>query len=59
MSGATQLPIQFLQLAMCFYWNENFDFILMNILKNNWDSSLEYVVSLFNFSCNTNIIFKN
>jgi hypothetical protein len=28
---------------------------LMNILKNNWDSPLEYVVSLFNVFCNTNI----
>jgi hypothetical protein len=25
-------------------------------LKDNWDSPLEYVVSLFNTSCNTNII---
>jgi hypothetical protein len=39
---------------MCFYWNEIFDFILMNILKDNWDSPLEYVVSLFNTFCNTN-----
>ncbi len=28
----------------------------MEILKNNWDSQLQYVVSLFNTSCNTNII---
>ncbi len=27
----------------------------MEILKNNWDSQLQYVVSLFNTSCNTNI----
>ncbi len=30
----------------------------MDILKNNWDSPLEYVVSLFNTFCNTNIIKK-
>jgi hypothetical protein len=49
---------QLLQLTTCFYWNENFDYALMNILKDNWDSPLEYVVSLFNISCNTNIIKK-
>ncbi len=27
-------------------------------MKDNWDSPLEYVVLLFNISCNTNIIFK-
>jgi hypothetical protein len=27
-------------------------------LKNNWDSPLEYVVSLFNIFCNTNITKK-
>jgi len=31
----------------------------MDILKNNWDSPLEYVVSLFNISCNRNITKKN
>jgi hypothetical protein len=41
-----------------FYWNEKIDFALMDILKNNWNSPLEYVVSLFNTSCNTNIIIK-
>jgi hypothetical protein len=30
----------------------------MDILKNNWDSPLEYVVSLFSSSGNTNIIKK-
>jgi hypothetical protein len=30
----------------------------MDILKDNCDSPLEYVVSLFNISCNTNIIQK-
>ncbi len=52
-----QPPIQLMQLT-CFYWNEIFDYVLMDILKNNWDSSLGYIVSLFNTSCNTNIIFK-
>ncbi len=47
--------IQLSQLATCFYWNEKFDYTLMEILKDNWDSPLEYVVSLFNNSCNTNI----
>jgi len=32
-----QRPIQLLQLTTPFYWNENFDFALMDILKNNWD----------------------
>jgi len=31
----------------------------MDILKDNWDSPLEYVVSLFNISCNTNITKKH
>jgi hypothetical protein len=48
--------IQLSQLATCFFWDEKFDFALMDILKDNWDSPLEYVVSLFNTSCNTNII---
>jgi hypothetical protein len=30
----------------------------MNILKNNWDSRLEYVVSLFNTSYTINITLK-
>jgi len=33
-----------------------FDIALMNILKNNWNSPSDCVVSLFNTSCNTNII---
>ncbi len=53
-----QPPIQLLQLTTHFYWNENFDYALMDILKDNWDSPLEYVVSSFNTSCNTNIINK-
>jgi hypothetical protein len=53
-----QSPILLLQLTTCFYYNEKFDFTLMDILKDNWDSPLEYVVSLFNIYCNTNIIKK-
>jgi hypothetical protein len=53
-----QPRIQLLQLSTHFYWNENFDYALMDILKNNWDSPLEYVVSLFTTSCNTNITKK-
>jgi hypothetical protein len=30
----------------------------MNILKDKWDSPLEYVISLFNVFCNTNITTK-
>ncbi len=30
-----QPPIQLSQLTTHFYWNENFDFSLMDILKNN------------------------
>jgi hypothetical protein len=48
-------PIQLLQLATHFYYNENFYDASMDILKDNWDSPLEYVVSLFNNSCNKNI----
>jgi hypothetical protein len=47
--------ILLLQLTTCFYYNEKIDFTLMDILKNNWDSPLEYVISLFNIYCNTNI----
>ncbi len=46
--------IQLSQLIMHFYWNEKINFALMDILKYNWDSPLEYVISLFNTSCNTN-----
>jgi hypothetical protein len=47
-----------------FYWNENFDYALMDILKGNWDSPLEFVTSLFNTSYNIYIViffifFKN
>jgi hypothetical protein len=51
-------PIQLSQLTTCFYPNENFDYALMNILKDNRDSPLEYVVSLFNIFCNKNITKK-
>jgi hypothetical protein len=54
-SRMQQPPIQLSQLITCFYWNENFDYVLMKILKNNWDSPLEYVVSSFNTSHNTTI----
>jgi hypothetical protein len=37
------------------YWNENFDYTLMDIFENNWDSPLEYVILLFNIFCSTNI----
>jgi hypothetical protein len=47
--------IQLLQLTTHFYWNEKFKYALMDILKDNWDSPLEYVVSFFNTSYNTNI----
>jgi hypothetical protein len=30
-----QLPIQLSQLTTHFYWNEKFDYALMDILKNN------------------------
>jgi hypothetical protein len=54
-----QPPIHLSQLDTNFYWNEIFYYALMDILKNNWDSPSEYVVSLFNNSCNTNITKKN
>jgi hypothetical protein len=54
-----QPPIQLSQLTTNFYWNEKPNYALMDILKNNWDSPLEYVVSLFNPFCNTNITKKN
>jgi hypothetical protein len=39
-----QPPIRLSQLTTCFYWNEKCDYALMDILKNNWDSPLVYVV---------------
>jgi len=54
---AQQPPIQLLQLATCFYENEIFYYALTYILKYIWDSPLEYIDSLFNIFCNTNIIF--
>jgi hypothetical protein len=54
-----QPPIQLSQAITCFYWNENFDYALINILKDNWGSVLEYVISLFNNFHNINIIKKN
>jgi len=40
---------------MHLYWIENFDYALMDILKDNWDSPLKYVVSLLTTSYNKNI----
>jgi len=40
---------------MHLYWIENFDYALMDILKDNWDSPLKYVVSLLNTFYNRNI----
>ncbi len=51
--------IQLLQLTTHFYWNENFNYALMDILKDNWDSPLDYVVSFFNTYCNINITKRN
>jgi hypothetical protein len=51
-----QTPIQLSQLTTHFYWNEKIDYALMTILKDNWDSLVEYVVSLFNTFCNKNVI---
>jgi len=53
-----QPAIQLSRLTTCFYYNKKFDYALMDILKKNWDPPLEYVVSLFNTSCNKNIIKK-
>jgi len=54
-----QPPIQLSQLTTSFYGNEIFDYTIMDILTNNWDSPLEYVVSLLNNYYNTNSILKN
>jgi len=40
-SMVQQPPIQLSQPVTHFYWNEKFDYALMNILKDNWDSPLE------------------
>ncbi len=53
-----KLQIQFSQPTTCLYWNEKLDSTLVENLKNNWDSQLQYVFSLFNTSCNTNIIIN-
>jgi hypothetical protein len=44
--------IQLSQLDTHFYWNEKINFAILDILKYDWDSQLEYVISLFN-TCNT------
>jgi len=54
-----QPPIQLSQRTTSFYGNEKFDYTIMDILTNNWDSPLEYVVSLLNNYYNTNSILKN
>ncbi len=42
LESMTQQPlIQLSQLSTHFHYNENFDYALINILKNNWDSLLE------------------
>jgi hypothetical protein len=42
LESMTQQPlIQLSQLSTRFHYNENFDYALINILKNNWDSLLE------------------
>ncbi len=58
-SMVQQPLIQLWQLVTHFYWNGKFDYASMNILKNNWDSPSEYVVSLFDIFCNTNITKNN
>jgi len=50
-----KLQIQLSRLIMSFYLNEKLDSTLMKILNSSWDLQLQYVVSLFNTSYNTNI----
>ncbi len=57
-STMQQPCIQLSQQTTSFHWNEKFDYVLIDFLKNNWESPLEYVVSLFKTSCNTNITKK-
>jgi hypothetical protein len=42
-----QPPIQLLQLTIHFYWNEKFDYALMNILKNIHHWSMLFHCSTF------------
>ncbi len=53
-----QPRIQISNSKLCFYWNENFVFTLMNMLKDNFISPLDCVISLFNTSCNANVTKK-
>ncbi len=57
-STVQQSPIQTFQPNLLFYWNEILDSTLIDILKNNWNLLLDYVVSIFNTSCNTSITKK-
>ncbi len=40
-----QFALQTPQPNLCFYWNENLNSTLMDILTNNWNLSLDYVIS--------------
>ncbi len=53
-----QSPIQILRPNFLFYWNEYLDSTFIDILKNNWNLLLDYVVSIFNTSYNTSITKK-
>ncbi len=39
-----------------FYWNGDLDCVLMKLLETYSNAPLEYIVKLFNSSCNTNCI---
>jgi hypothetical protein len=47
-----QSPIQLSQLTTCFYWNENFDYALMDILKDNWKILKHTNPSNLKLNCN-------
>jgi hypothetical protein len=41
---------------MCFHWNDDLDCVLIKLLKTYSNALLEYIVQLFNSSCNTNVL---
>jgi hypothetical protein len=46
--------MQTLAQKICFNWNGDLDFVLLKLLETYSNAPLEYIVQLFNSSCNTN-----
>jgi hypothetical protein len=51
-----QIRVQTFAKKICFHWNDDLDCVLIKLLEIYSNAPLEYIVQLFNSSCNTNVI---